>query len=60
MLTPSRWLLLTALLLPAPALAQSSLYRECYQLAAWFPPSLLNCQRSGTTALGLPIWLCCD
>lgn len=32
---------------------------RCYQVAAWFPPSMMNCEQVGTTQLGVPIWLCC-
>ncbi len=42
-------------LAPSTALAQS----RCYQVAAWLPPDMLNCQEAGKTQLGMPIWLCC-
>lgn len=40
---------------PAAALAGD----RCYQVAAWLPPSMLNCQQVGETPMGKPIWLCC-
>lgn len=33
---------------------------RCYQVADYFPPDMMNCQRVGQTQLGIPIWLCCN